>query len=157
GGDREAHAERLHDHCDHVGEQDHRQERVAVARAAAQVGRPVAGIDIADGDQHARPGGADQPAPGEEPRPRGKRGRKRCEGGRGGGVHGDAPFTMAAYWGITPGPFLGHWAMTAGSTFSVWATISGGVCASHWDSDTVWYCDERKTARNSRSLSPVLR
>ena len=73
GGDRQAHAERLHDHGDQVGDQHHRQQRVAEARAAAEIGRPIAGVDIADRDQQAGPGGADERAASRETRAGGKR------------------------------------------------------------------------------------
>ena len=38
-----------------IGQQDDRQQRVAEARAASKVGRPIAGIHISDGDEVARP------------------------------------------------------------------------------------------------------
>ena len=37
-----------------IGQQDDREQRVAELRTAGDVGRPIAGIHIADGDQIAR-------------------------------------------------------------------------------------------------------
>ena len=48
--------ERLQQDRHDVGQQDHRQQRVAEGRPAGEIGGPVAGIHIADRDQIAGPG-----------------------------------------------------------------------------------------------------
>ena len=53
-GDAEPDGERLQQDRHQVGDQDHAEQRVAVARAAGEVGRPVARVHVADGDQVAR-------------------------------------------------------------------------------------------------------
>ena len=62
GDDAEARGERLQQDRHQVREQDDRQQRVAKLRAAREVGRPVAGVHVADRDQVSRPGKGQQPA-----------------------------------------------------------------------------------------------
>ncbi len=52
-GDAELQGKRLQEHRHQTAEQDDTQERVAEFRAPAKVGRPVAGVHVADGDQVA--------------------------------------------------------------------------------------------------------
>ena len=54
GGDAEPGGERLQQDRHQVGEQDDAEQRIAEARAAGEVGRPVARVHIADGDHVAR-------------------------------------------------------------------------------------------------------
>ena len=62
-GDAEPQRQRLQQDRHQVRQHDHAQQRVAVPRAAGQVGRPVAGIHVADGDQVARAGERQHLAP----------------------------------------------------------------------------------------------
>ena len=62
-GDAEPRGERLQQDRHQVRQHDHAEQRVAVARAAGEVGRPVAGIHVADGDEVARTGEGEQLAP----------------------------------------------------------------------------------------------
>ena len=55
-GDAEAHGERLQQDRHQVRDQDDAEQRVAVARAAGEVGRPVARVHVADRHQIARAG-----------------------------------------------------------------------------------------------------
>jgi hypothetical protein len=57
--DAHSHAETLQEHADQRGGEHHPEEPVAVSRARGEIGRPVAGIEIADGDQ--RPGARERP------------------------------------------------------------------------------------------------
>ena len=60
GDDAKAGGQRLQQDRHQVGQQDDRQQRVAEARAAGDVGRPVARIHVADRDQVARSGKGEQ-------------------------------------------------------------------------------------------------
>ena len=62
-GDAEPRGERLQQDRHQVGDHDHAEQRVAVARAAGEVGGPVARIHVADGDQVARAGEGEHLAP----------------------------------------------------------------------------------------------
>ena len=53
-GDAEARGERLQQDRHQVRDHDHAEQRVAEAGAAGEVGGPVAGVHVADGDQVAR-------------------------------------------------------------------------------------------------------
>ena len=61
-------AEMLEQDRHQVRDQDDRQQRVAELRAAGQVGRPVAGVHVADRDQKARAGERQHLAPGRRAR-----------------------------------------------------------------------------------------
>ena len=61
GGDAEPRRERLQQDRHQVGEQDHRQQRVAELRTAGESRRPVAGIHVADRDHVAGTGKGKQP------------------------------------------------------------------------------------------------
>src|SRR5204862_3613613 len=52
-GNAEAHGEGLQQDRHQVGDENHAQERVTVARAAREVGGPVPGVHVADGDEIA--------------------------------------------------------------------------------------------------------
>ena len=56
GGDAELGGERLEQDRHEVGDQNDAEQRVAELRAAAEVGGPVAGVHVADGDEVAGPG-----------------------------------------------------------------------------------------------------
>ncbi len=62
-GDAEPGGERLQQDRHQVGNHDHAEQRVAVARAAGEVSCPVAGIHVADGDQVAGPGKGEHLSP----------------------------------------------------------------------------------------------
>ena len=62
-GDAEARGERLQQDRHQVGDHDDAEERVAVAGAAGEVGGPVAGVHVADGDEVARAGEGEELAP----------------------------------------------------------------------------------------------
>ena len=62
-GDAEARGERLQQDRHQVGDHDDAEQRVAVARAAGEVGGPVAGVHVADGDQVAGAGEGEHLAP----------------------------------------------------------------------------------------------
>ena len=62
-GDAEPRGERLQQDRHQVREHDDAEQRVAVARAAGEVGRPVAGVHVADGDQVAGAGEREQLPP----------------------------------------------------------------------------------------------
>ena len=62
-GDAEPRGQRLQQDRHQVRQHDHAEQRVAVPRAAGQVGRPVAGIHVADRDQVARAGKRQHLAP----------------------------------------------------------------------------------------------
>ena len=51
GDDAEAGAERLQQHSHGIGEHQHPEQLVAEARAAFEVGGPIAGVHVADGDE----------------------------------------------------------------------------------------------------------
>jgi hypothetical protein len=63
GDDAELGAERLQENRHEVRDQDDGEERVAELRTAREVGGPVAGIHVADGDEIARPGEGKHLAP----------------------------------------------------------------------------------------------
>ena len=56
GDDAELRGQRLQQHRHQVADDDHAEQRVAEFRAAADVGGPVAGVHVADGDQVAGAG-----------------------------------------------------------------------------------------------------
>ena len=60
GDDAELGREPLQQHRHEVREQHDAEQRVAEARAAGEVGRPVAGVHVADGDEIARAGEGEQ-------------------------------------------------------------------------------------------------
>ncbi len=60
GDDAELEGERLEEDRHEIGDHDHREEREIVFRAAGQIGGPIAGIHVADGDQKAGPGEGEQ-------------------------------------------------------------------------------------------------
>ena len=62
-GDAEARGERLQQDRHQVRDHDDAEQRVAVARAAGEVGGPVAGVHVADGDEIAGAGEGEQLAP----------------------------------------------------------------------------------------------
>jgi hypothetical protein len=62
-GDAESRGQRLQQDRHHVRHEDHAEQRVTVAGAAGEVGRPVAGIHVADGDEVARPGKGEELSP----------------------------------------------------------------------------------------------
>ena len=62
-GDAEADGERLQQDRHQVGDHDDAEQRVAEAGAAGEVGRPVAGVHVADGDEVAGPGEGEELAP----------------------------------------------------------------------------------------------
>ena len=62
GGDAEPRRQRLQQDRHQVRQQDHRQQRVAKLRTAREVGRPVAGVHVADRDQVAGSEKRQQPA-----------------------------------------------------------------------------------------------
>ena len=62
-GDAEPERERLQQDRHQVRQHDHAQQRVAVLRAAGEVGRPVAGVHVTDGDQVAGTGKRQHLAP----------------------------------------------------------------------------------------------
>ena len=62
-GDAEPRGQRLQQDRHQVRHHDDAEQRVAVARAAGEVGRPVAGIHVADGDEVARTGEGEELAP----------------------------------------------------------------------------------------------
>ena len=62
-GDAEPRRQRLQQDRHQVGDHDHAEQRVAVARAAGEVGRPIAGVHVADRDQVAGAGKREQLAP----------------------------------------------------------------------------------------------
>ena len=62
GGDAEAGGQRLQEDRHQVGQHDDEKQRVAELGAASEVGGPVAGIHIADGDHVARAHEGEQPA-----------------------------------------------------------------------------------------------
>ena len=74
--DAEAHRQRLQQDGHQVGDEDDAEERVAVARAAGEVGGPVARVHVADGHQVARAGKREELAPeaGARRAPRSNRG-----------------------------------------------------------------------------------
>ena len=76
GDDAELERQRLQQDGHEVGEQDDRKQRVAEARAAGQVGGPVARVHVADRDQVAGPGEGEQLAP----ETRATSGRRCCDG-----------------------------------------------------------------------------
>ena len=59
----ELHAQRLQEHRHQVRQQDHPDEGVAELGAAGEVGRPVAGVHVADADQVAGAGEGEEAAP----------------------------------------------------------------------------------------------
>ena len=59
-GDPEPRRQRLQQDRHQVREHDDAEQRVAVLRAAGEVGRPIPGVHVADGDQVARPGEGEQ-------------------------------------------------------------------------------------------------
>ena len=63
GGDAEFEREALEEDRHQVGEHDDEEQGVAVARAAGEVGGPVAGVHVADGDEEAGAGEAEDAAP----------------------------------------------------------------------------------------------
>ncbi len=63
GRDAESNGKRLQQDRHEVGKQNDEQQSVAERRAAGDVGRPVARIHVADGDQIARPREGEQAAP----------------------------------------------------------------------------------------------
>ncbi len=63
GNDAQARAERLQQDGHGVGHDQHPQQAVAEARAAFQVGGPVAGVHIADADQIGRAGEGEHAPP----------------------------------------------------------------------------------------------
>ncbi len=63
GGDAELERKALEEDRHQVGEHDDEEQGIAVARAAGEVGGPVAGIHVADGDEEAGAGEADKAAP----------------------------------------------------------------------------------------------
>ncbi len=62
-GDAEPRGERLQQDRHQVGDHDDAEQRVAEARAAGEVGGPVARVHVADGDQVAGAGKGEQLAP----------------------------------------------------------------------------------------------
>ena len=62
-GDAEARGERLQQDRHQVGDHDDAEERVAEAGAAGEVGGPVAGVHVADGDEVAGAGEGEELAP----------------------------------------------------------------------------------------------
>ena len=62
GGDAEPRGQRLQQDRHQVRQQDDRQQRVAELRTAGEVGRPVAGVHVADRDQIAGAEKGQQPA-----------------------------------------------------------------------------------------------
>ena len=62
-GDAEARGERLQQDRHQVRDHDDAEQRVAVARAAGEVGGPVAGVHVADGDEIAGSGEGEHLAP----------------------------------------------------------------------------------------------
>ena len=62
-GDAEARGQRLQQDRHQVGDHDDAEQRVAEARAAGEVGGPVARVHVADRDQVARAGEGEQLAP----------------------------------------------------------------------------------------------
>ena len=63
GGDAELDAQMLEQDRHEIGDHDDGQQRVAKLRAAGQIGRPVARIHVADGDEKAGPGEGQQLSP----------------------------------------------------------------------------------------------
>ncbi len=63
GGDAELDAQMLEQNRHEIGNHDDGQQRVAELRAAGKVGRPVAGIHVADGDEKAGAGKRQQLPP----------------------------------------------------------------------------------------------
>ena len=63
GGDAEFEREALEEDRHQVGEHDDEEQGVAVAGAAGEVGGPVAGVHVADGDEEAGAGEAEDAAP----------------------------------------------------------------------------------------------
>ena len=63
GGDAELEREALQQDRHQVGEHDDEEQRVAEARAAGDVGGPVAGVHVADGDEEAGTEKAEQAPP----------------------------------------------------------------------------------------------
>ena len=59
----EAGGERLQQDRHQVRQHDHAEQRVAVARAAGEVGGPVAGVHVADRDEVARSGEGEELSP----------------------------------------------------------------------------------------------
>ena len=62
-GDAQAHGERLQQDRHQVGDHDDAEQRVAEARAAGEVGGPVARVHVADGDEVAGAGEREQLPP----------------------------------------------------------------------------------------------
>jgi hypothetical protein len=62
-GDAEPQRQPLQEHGDEVRQQDDREQGVAEAGSAGDVGGPVAGVHVADGDEVARAGEGGQLAP----------------------------------------------------------------------------------------------
>ena len=62
-GDAETRGERLQQDRHQVREHDHAEQRVAVPGAACEVGGPVAGVHVADGDEIAGSGEGEELAP----------------------------------------------------------------------------------------------
>ena len=60
GDDAELGREPLEQHGHEVRQQDDAEQRVAEARSAGEVGRPVAGVHVADGDEVSGPGEGEQ-------------------------------------------------------------------------------------------------
>ena len=60
GDDAELRREPLQQHRHEVGEQDDAEQRVPEPRSAGEIGRPVAGIHVADGDEISRSGEGEQ-------------------------------------------------------------------------------------------------
>jgi hypothetical protein len=64
GDDSQLGGESLEQDRHQVGNEDHAQERVSELGSAGEIGRPVAGVHVADGYEVARPGeGQDLPEP----------------------------------------------------------------------------------------------
>ena len=62
-GDAEPRGQRLQQDRHQVRQHDHAEQRVAEPRAAGEVGRPVPGVHVADGDEVAGAGKGEQLAP----------------------------------------------------------------------------------------------
>ena len=62
-GDPQPRRERLQQDRHQVGDHDHAEQRVAVPRAAGEVGRPISRVHVADGDEIAGTGEREQLSP----------------------------------------------------------------------------------------------
>ncbi len=64
GGDAEARGEALQDDGGEARQHHHEEQLIAVFRAGLDIGRPVAGVHVADGDEQARTGKTEDLLPG---------------------------------------------------------------------------------------------